>query len=243
VAGVLTLYHSAKDAFTRDHLRILLAVSSRVGPTIENALKYQHVESSAATDYLTGLPNARAMFLHLDAEIARARREGLPLAVVMCDLDGFKQVNDRFGHLEGNKILRLVASGLREACREYDYVARMGGDEFVLLLPGVNQEQAQARIEQLREIADRAGIQVCGENLLSLSAGVAVHPADGADSEQLLGEADRRMYENKRDRKQGLTVGGRFDPRDLVSLASISGVTRPRRSLSAPGKLQYYQKF
>ena len=103
-------------------------------------LIFRQVEDSATTDYLSGLPNARSLFLRLDSEVARCKRNGEPLCVVVCDLDGFKQVNDRFGHLEGNKVLRLVADALRSRCREYDYVARMGGDEFVLLLPGSDRE-------------------------------------------------------------------------------------------------------
>ena len=135
VTGVLTLYHLGIDAFTKDHLRVLLALKPKVSLTVENAMEFQKVAISATTDGLTSLPNARSLFLHLDAELARCQRTGMELAVLVCDLDGFKQVNDRFGHLEGNKVLKLVAKGLRECCREYDYVARMGGDEFVLVLP------------------------------------------------------------------------------------------------------------
>src|SRR5207253_7029324 len=89
-----------------DHLRILLAITSKVALSVENALKYRMAESSATTDYLTGLPNARALFLHLDSELARCRRSRTPLAVLVCDLDGFKQINDKSGHLEGNRVLR-----------------------------------------------------------------------------------------------------------------------------------------
>src|SRR5437899_620370 len=131
VVGVLALYRAEQDAFTKDHLRILLAITSKVALSVENALKYRMAESSATTDYLTGLPNARALFLHLDSELARCRRSRTPLAVLVCDLDGFKQINDKFGHLEGNRVLRAFATKLKESCREYDYVARMGGDEFV----------------------------------------------------------------------------------------------------------------
>src|SRR6059058_6082167 len=82
VVGVMTLYHADKDAFSKDHLRILLAISSKVSLSIENALKYRQAESSATTDYLTGLPNARSLFLHLDSELSRCRRLGSPLAVL-----------------------------------------------------------------------------------------------------------------------------------------------------------------
>jgi diguanylate cyclase (GGDEF)-like protein/putative nucleotidyltransferase with HDIG domain len=200
--GVLTLYRTEKDAFSQDHLRILLAISSKISLSIENALKYRQIESSATTDYLTNLPNARSLFLHLDGELARCKRMNLPLAVLVCDLDGFKQINDRFGHLEGNRVLRFVANGLRDKCRAYDYVARMGGDEFVVLLPGAKSEVAEEKIAQLREVALQAGTLIRGADFLSLSVGAAFYPEDAADAEQLLAEADRRMYKTKQEQKR-----------------------------------------
>ena len=198
VLGVLTLYHAQRDAFTRDHLRLLLAISSKAALTIENALKYSEVQKSAVTDDLTGLPNTRSLFLHLDSEVARCKRTNTPLAVLVADLDGFKLVNDRFGHLAGNKVLKRVAHGLTGACREYDYVARMGGDEFVLILPGM---QAGALTNKCRELCStviEAGRESTGEEILSLSVGEAFFPEDGVDAEELLAAADRRMYRVKR---------------------------------------------
>ncbi|HET9406251.1 MAG TPA: diguanylate cyclase [Candidatus Sulfotelmatobacter sp.] len=197
VVGVLALYRAARDGFTSDHLRILLAVSSKMALAIENALKYQQAESSATTDYLTGLPNARSLFLQLDRELARCKRDNSSLTVMVSDLDGFKQINDRFGHLEGNRVLRLFAQALKDSCREYDYVARMGGDEFVVVAPGLPKEAAEKKSEQLRALAKQAGFDVCGEDILSLSVGQAVYPLDGKDAEKLLAEADRRMYLEK----------------------------------------------
>jgi len=197
VAGVVTLYHADKDAFSTDHLRILLAVSSKMALAIENALKYQQAESSATTDYLTGLPNARSMFLQLGREVSRAKRTGTKLTVMVCDLDGFKQVNDRFGHLEGNRVLELFAKRVKDTCREYDYVARMGGDEFVVIVPNLSAEAENAKIAQLRELAKLAGREVCGEDLLSVSVGKAIFPEDAEDMDKLLAAADRRMYAEK----------------------------------------------
>src|ERR1700733_1676567 len=97
VIGVLALYRGERDAFTSDHLRILLAVSGKMALSIENALKYQQAEDSATTDYLTGLPNARSLFMQLDRELARCKRDNLALTVMVSDMDGFKQINDRFG--------------------------------------------------------------------------------------------------------------------------------------------------
>jgi diguanylate cyclase (GGDEF)-like protein/putative nucleotidyltransferase with HDIG domain len=202
VVGVLSLYHEDRDAFTKDHLRILLGISAKIGMSIENALRFRQVESSATTDYLTNLPNARSMFLQLDAEISRAKRGGHPLAVLVVDLDGFKQINDRFGHLDGNKLLREVGIGLKAACREYDSVARMGGDEFVVLLPGLRPGDAEGRARDFQEIVAHACYQLFAEKLITASVGLANYPGDGPDAEQLLAEADRRMYKQKRDRKQ-----------------------------------------
>jgi GGDEF domain-containing protein len=158
----LTLYQADADAFTSDHLRVLQVITSKVGHFIENALKYRHAEDSATSDFLTGLPNARALSIHLDQELARCRRDDSTLAVLECDLNNFKEVNDRYGHLAGDKVLKIFANSIREVCREYDFTARMGGDD-----------------------------------ILSLSLGAAFYPVDGLDAEQLLAEADRRMYRAK----------------------------------------------
>lgn len=197
VIGVLALYRAERDSFTSDHLRLLLAVSGKMALAIENALKFQQAENSAITDYLTGLPNARSLFLQLDRELARCKRDNAPLAVMVCDMDGFKKINDRFGHLEGNRVLRLFAQALRDSCREYDYVARMGGDEFVIIAPGLQADAAAKKVAQLRPLASQAGFEVCGEEILSLSVGIAISPDDGDDAEQLLTHADRRMYVEK----------------------------------------------
>ena len=195
--GVLALYRAERDAFTSDDLRIILAITSKMALAIENALKYQQAESSATTDYLTALPNARSLFLQLDRELARCKREQTSLTVMVCDMDGFKQINDRFGHLEGNRVLRLFAQALKDTCREYDYVARMGGDEFVVVAAGLPPDAADKRAKQLRDLAKQAGIEVCAEDILTLSVGQAVYPEDGKDAEELLAEADRRMYLEK----------------------------------------------
>jgi len=207
VVGVLALYHVEKDAFTRDHLRLLLAISSKIAVSIENALRYKQAETSATTDALTGLPNTRSLFLHLDRELARARRTRAPMAVLVCDLDGFKQVNDRYGHLEGNRLLKALAAAMRDTCREYDYVARMGGDEFVVVLPGVTADQARATAARLAALTRVIGRQIFREDFLSLSVGQALYPEDGADAEQLLAEADRRMYKAKSWQKSLVETG------------------------------------
>jgi diguanylate cyclase (GGDEF)-like protein len=194
VIGALTLYRTEADSFNRDHLRILLAISSKIALSVENARQFQLAQSSATTDYLTGLPNARSLFLHLDREVARCQRSGSTLAVMVCDLDHFKHINDSYGHLEGNKVLRAFADGLRDNCREYDYVARMGGDEFVIVAPGLTPEAAKQKADLINSLAMRAGRIITDKSMLSASVGTAFFLSDGTDAEQLLAEADRRMY-------------------------------------------------
>jgi len=209
VVGVLSLYHADRDSFTSDHLRILQAVSSKLSIAVENALKYQQAETSATTDYLTGLPNARSLFVHLEGEINRCRRTNTPLTLLVCDLDGFKDVNDRFGHLEGNRVLREVATAIKQNCRDYDYVARMGGDEFVVVMPGLTEEASVARAQKLQRVAEEAGHMILGENLMTMSVGAANFPHDGEDAEQLLAEADRQMYAVKQRNRNVGTANGR----------------------------------
>ncbi len=225
VIGVLALYRAEKDAFTSDHLRILLAVSGKMALAIENALKYQQAESSATTDYLTGLPNARSLFLQLDRELARCKRDNTSLTLMVCDMNGFKKINDRFGHLEGNRVLRLFAQALKDSCREYDYVARMGGDEFVVIATGLAAGDAAKRVEQIRPLARQAGFDVCGEDILSLSVGLAVSPEDGNDAEQLLTHADRRMYleKEKQPSRKDQRLHARMDCRLTIELHPQGG--------------------
>ncbi len=197
LVGVLALYQIEPDAFAKDHVRVLQAITAKVALSIENALKFRLAENSATTDYLTGLPNARSLFMHLDQELARCKRENSTVAVMVCDLNGFKQINDSYGHLEGDKTLKIFARLVRDVCREYDYVARMGGDEFVVIAPNITPAAVKEKAVLLNSLAQQAGQQVCGKNLLSLSMGTAFYPQDGVDAERLLAEADRKMYSVK----------------------------------------------
>lgn len=202
VVGVLTLYHSDRDAFTKDHLRILLAINAKIAISIENALRFRQAETSATTDYLTGLPNARSLFLQFDAELSRSRRSEQPIAVLTLDLNGFKQVNDRCGHLEGNRALRAVGTGLKSVCREYDQVARMGGDEFVMVLPGARAGEISAKFEQIRSVISQVSREMFSGQMLSVSIGVAYFPEDGNNADELLSVADRRMYSEKQSQRR-----------------------------------------
>jgi diguanylate cyclase (GGDEF)-like protein len=135
--------------------------------------------------------------MHLAQEVSRSRRMKTSLAVMVCDINGLKKINDSFGHLEGDKLLREFSMLLKEACRGYDYVARMGGDEFVITAPGLSHEGVEEKINRLKQAAIEAGRRTCGREVTSLSVGTAFCPEDGYDVEALLAEADRRMYSVK----------------------------------------------
>ncbi|MGQ9916807.1 MAG: diguanylate cyclase domain-containing protein [Bryobacteraceae bacterium] len=202
LVGTLNLYAARHMAFNHSQLSLLLSIAGKLAISIENSAKFQQAETRASVDFLTGLPNAGALFLHLQNELARCARTDTTLGLIVFDLDGFKGINDQFGHLTGNRLLQLVAQGLRENCREYDFVARMGGDEFVMVLPGVTPEAVDHRLRRLRNYVERCGMELCGNCALSLSGGAAYFPEDGRTAEELLARADKRMYGEKKDRKQ-----------------------------------------
>jgi len=162
----------------------LLAVVGGVGGSF-----WANLREQAITDSLTGLYNRRYFQQEFQREIARSRRTGSPFSVLILDLDDFKSINDRFGHQEGDRVLRRVADTLRRGCRAVDVVARWGGEEFAVLLPDIGAEGAQQAGARLAEA-------VLAATGVTMSVGWATAP-DDPDAE-LLDKADRRMYEHKR---------------------------------------------
>jgi diguanylate cyclase (GGDEF)-like protein len=151
----------------------------------------------AVTDALTGLANHRQLIQALESEIRRSRRTAQPLAVVLLDLDGLKQINDRHGHLAGSLAIRRVAEALLGSCRATDTAARFGGDEFALVLPETGEAAAW---HVARGVVDRLATDAEKPNL-SISVGVAVYPGHGETVEALLNAADAALYETKERRK------------------------------------------
>jgi diguanylate cyclase (GGDEF)-like protein len=171
----------------------LLMLSAHGTGTIAVALWARHLRMMVGTDQLTGLLQRRPFFERIEEELARADVSRTQLSIAIFDVDEFKRFNDRFGHLEGDRVLQLIAEQLRKGVRTTDLVARYGGEEFVIAFPRLDVQLALRRAEALREeIASRAiGLDGIA---LTISGGVASWPTDGQDFEQVLRRADERLY-------------------------------------------------
>ena len=159
-----------------------------------------HLELLSTTDELTGLANRRGFVAHFKRQLAAARRHGEAGVLALCDLDGFKQVNDRFGHLAGDRMLCRLADVLTENVRETDVVGRLGGDEFAILLGHCEPTGGLSRIDALAHLANRASIEWDGVTLpIKASFGAAAFAGDD-QRDAIIRRADTRLYEAKRER-------------------------------------------
>jgi len=164
------------------------------------------LEGLAATDELTRLLNRRGFLEQLRRGLDTARSGGAPGVVIMCDLDGFKAINDRLGHDAGNRVLRELAADLIRQVRRTDAVGRLGGDEFGFLLAGASLSAGMQKVVALRQAVERLSLTVDGARLpLSASFGLVAY--DGSETDEaLLHKADMAMYEDKRRRAPSLAV-------------------------------------
>jgi diguanylate cyclase (GGDEF)-like protein len=159
--------------------------------------EFKKLQINAATDALTGLYNRRLFDEYCEKELNRAKRYGHNLAIVILDLHRLKEVNDRFGHLEGDQALQLAASTLRKTLRASDFAFRIGGDEFSLLLPQTDPEQAVTLCRRVRALYEAEIHRLKGDIGVTLDFGVAVYPLDSEQKSELMSLADKRLYELK----------------------------------------------
>jgi diguanylate cyclase (GGDEF)-like protein len=160
------------------------------------------LRASALTDPLTGAANRRSLLARIDYEITRHARSRHSFALLMLDLDGFKLLNDRFGHPAGDDLLREVAAALAQVIRDQDTLARVGGDEFCVLAPETDAAGAERLISRVQTAVARV---VAGMDSLGASAGAALFPRDGRTADRLLHAADQRLLEAKRQIRSGRT--------------------------------------
>ena len=202
VLGALALYSAELSSYSADHLRLVEAVAKLASDAIANAVKHERTETSALTDLLTNLPNARALRYRFEEEVDRARRHRDSFAVVMMDLDGFKAVNDTYGHQAGDHVLKEMSTLLQTQVRSCDFVSRYAGDEFVAILQ-VGRDEAEELARRIQKAVDRHSFGFSGMKVrIGISAGWASFGAEGETIDQLLLAADRAMYLDKAKRKQ-----------------------------------------
>ncbi len=204
VIGTLAVYHTLEGFYSDDHRRLLDRVCEQAAAVIRNAVVFDQTHEASVTDPLTGLPNTRFMFRHITRELARSQRLGAEVSLLVLDLNGFKDINDTYGHHAGDRALREVAAVLRALIRPYDICARYAGDEFIVVLAGCNRDEAENKLRELQHGIERIVFEAApGTNVpMSISAGAAVFPHDGETYETLLATADQRMYQDKGGRKR-----------------------------------------
>lgn len=196
--------HSAMDSYKEPHTNMALAalftiefVTMVTGSTIMAKLRYLLEESRllSRTDHLTGLSNSRHFWDRMELELARMRRDLKPITMVFIDVDDFKKVNDILGHRAGDALLKTIGKTLQGSVRAIDVAARIGGDEFVILLPGEEESAGKLVVERLRSQLN--AVQDGAAAKATLSAGVATFRTPPADTEAVIHAADYLMYESK----------------------------------------------
>jgi diguanylate cyclase (GGDEF)-like protein len=203
--GVIGLASQQSGAYDDDTLSRLQPLADSVALAFENVRLFQKTRELSITDEVTPLYNFRYFHQILDRELKLVDRYKSVLSLLFVDLDRFKPINDQYGHLRGSRTLREVGFLIRAAVRETDYPARYGGDEFVVVLPQTDRPAALALAEKLRSLIEgHTFLQEEGINArLGVSLGVATYPSEAQTKESLIRLADKRMYEDKIDRKAG----------------------------------------
>jgi diguanylate cyclase (GGDEF)-like protein len=200
VVGVMNLVRSQVGTFSQSEIRLLSLLADQAAIAICNARLHQAVNQQAHSDTLTNLPNRRALDERLDEAIRQAGHTGRPFSVVMLDLDGFKAINDTYGHEVGDDVLRQLATSLMHSLRSTDFLARYGGDEMTLILPDTDLAKAmyvarkfQSQLHTLSiALPDGKSVQ------LGVSGGVALYPAHAGNAPGLLRAADEALYQAKK---------------------------------------------
>lgn len=202
--GAVSLYSCVLENYEDEHLRLLETVSRIASDAISKSIHHAETETKALTDPMTSLPNARSLQIQFEKEIARADRNGSRFQILMLDLDGFKAVNDTFGHKVGDKLLRELSKVMRGQLRDYDFLSRYAGDEFVAIIPETDEisvEELSHRIEKsvndfVLPVGDGKFARV------GISIGAASYPSNGDTLDQIIIAADKAMYNVKALRKQ-----------------------------------------
>jgi len=212
VLGVMNLSRTVTGNFTAAEFRLLQLLAEQAAVAISNASLHQLVSRQAYSDTLTGLPNRRALDERLEGEIEHARRTGFSFTVIMMDLDGFKQVNDTYGHDFGDQVLRALFTYLANGLRSTDFLARYGGDELTLILSQTDLSAARMVTDKILEkLAMFKFPTPDGATLkLGLSGGIAVYPIHAMTAPDLLRAADAALYGAKKTQRGSFVIARGF---------------------------------
>lgn len=218
VIGAISLYSSDLDRYQDEHLRLLETVSKIAADAVAKSMLHAEAATNALTDPITGLPNARSLRLEFEKEVKRAIRNNSFFQVLMLDLDGFKAVNDNFGHKLGDQLLTSLGGVIRNELRDYDFLARYAGDEFVALIPETDAASVKELCKRIQTAVDEFGVEVSPGELakVGVSIGSAAYPSKGESFDQLIISADKAMYTEKAWRKQRTAL-----PKKIVDVHSL----------------------
>ncbi len=200
VVGVMNMSRFSVGAFTPAELRLLGLLADQAAIAVINARLHLAVSNQAMSDTLTGLPNRRALDARIDNEVQRSIRYGRSFAVLMMDLDGFKAINDTWGHVYGDQVLHEISQYMNEALRSSDFLARYGGDELTMIIPESDADSAGKIGEKIRErmAAFEITLPDGTRQKLGVSGGIAIYPRHGRTASDMLRAADEALYRAKR---------------------------------------------
>ncbi len=200
IVGVMVLSRSSTGGFSPSELRLIGLLADRAAVAISNASLHKVVTELANTDSLTALPNRHSLDERLEEDIRFAKRNSSQFAVVMMDLDGFKNVNDTYGHAVGDEILHSLFNNLARNIRPTDFLARYGGDELTLIIREADQAIAEIVTQKIIELVKEYNLSIPGiENIqLGITAGIAIYPSHSGNTGDLLRAADTALYHAKK---------------------------------------------
>ena len=206
--GVMTAQSYDEGAYGEPAVRLLSAIAEQMALAVQNAQLFREAQNRADRDPLTNLYHHRYLKTRLDEELARAREAQTGIAVIMLDLDDFKQVNDTYGHLAGDEALRVLTAVLHATCRSGDIIGRYGGDEFMVILPDTPHDRALVIGARIRDAVAHRQLRLPGGISVPLRAslGLASYPADGATAAELIAKADAALYQSKRHGRQSAAL-------------------------------------
>jgi diguanylate cyclase (GGDEF)-like protein len=200
VLGVIQLINCALENFSDNEMFFLHALCDYAAIAIDNARAVERIQELTITDDCTGLYNARHLYKTLESEVYRSQRFGYEFSVIFIDLDHFKQVNDTYGHLAGDAVLREAARRMQNSIRQYDSIGRYGGEEFLILFPGCSATDTYAQADRLRKQLGQAEMSVNDQSLrITASFGVtSAMPGETWTEEALIRKADEALYVAKK---------------------------------------------